>query len=349
MLIKKIIKGSLLPWHVQFFKPRGISPRPYFGPFTKPYGGPDLKVRKLKNVFGNHVRNPNIVYMVSGKPLPLVFLRMAKKRGLKIILNQDGVYYPGWYKGDYLKGNADLCEYHALSDFVIFQSKFCLESSEKFIAKNIKPSQILHNGVDTEKITPFKNDIDKSTVHVLSAGYFNASNSYVLECLFKAIKILNQESKQFRLLIAGKIEEGEPALIHKTREWDIESYVKFVGQYDANSISETFKPADIFVHLKHNDPCPSAVLEAMAMGLPVVYSASGGTPELVGPAGVALKVPETYEDCPLPEPAAVAAGIMSAVSNYTALSKLARERVELHFSIKKWVGAHSKIMESLIR
>jgi glycosyltransferase involved in cell wall biosynthesis len=42
----------------------------------------------------------------------------------------------------------------------------------------------------------------------------------------------------------------------------------------------------VFLNLSENDPCPNVVLEALASGLPVLYLPSGGTPELVGEAGL---------------------------------------------------------------
>ena len=45
---------------------------------------------------------------------------------------------------------------------------------------------------------------------------------------------------------------------------------------------ELMRRAHLLLHTKVKDPCPSAVIEAMACGLPVVYPASGGTVELVG-------------------------------------------------------------------
>ena len=41
-----------------------------------------------------------------------------------------------------------------------------------------------------------------------------------------------------------------------------------------------------------NDPCSNALLEALASGLPVVFRASGGHPELVGDAGISFERPE---------------------------------------------------------
>ena len=59
---------------------------------------------------------------------------------------------------------------------------------------------------------------------------------------------------------------------------------------------------------------PTVVLEALASGLPVVYSASGGTPELVGDdAGVGVPAPLDWEQDHPPAPEALAAmGVTAA-------------------------------------
>src|SRR4051812_36460926 len=96
-MITSILKSAFLPWW-GLFLPRRKGLHPYFGPFTRAYGGPDLKVRKLKQRFGNSYW-PSHIYVVSGKPLSLAFLRLAKARGIPVLLNQNGVFYPAWYRG----------------------------------------------------------------------------------------------------------------------------------------------------------------------------------------------------------------------------------------------------------
>ncbi len=52
--------------------------------------------------------------------------------------------------------------------------------------------------------------------------------------------------------------------------------------------------AHVLLHTKVKDPCPTAVIEAMALRLPVAYAASGGTVELVGDeAGIGVPHPTT--------------------------------------------------------
>jgi glycosyltransferase involved in cell wall biosynthesis len=49
---------------------------------------------------------------------------------------------------------------------------------------------------------------------------------------------------------------------------------------------------DIYVAGSVNDPASNALLEALACGLPALYRASGGHPEIVGDGGVPFEAPE---------------------------------------------------------
>jgi glycosyltransferase involved in cell wall biosynthesis len=59
----------------------------------------------------------------------------------------------------------------------------------------------------------------------------------------------------------------------------IRSRVTFLGL--RNDVPSLLSGFDIFIHPSYADPCPLAVLEAQAAGLPVVAFAEGGIPEIV--------------------------------------------------------------------
>jgi glycosyltransferase involved in cell wall biosynthesis len=75
--------------------------------------------------------------------------------------------------------------------------------------------------------------------------------------------------------------------------------IRTVGPLASAPLAEELRRHDVYLAASQNDPCSNALLEALACGLPALYRASGGHPELVGDAGVpfseADELPEALE------------------------------------------------------
>jgi glycosyltransferase involved in cell wall biosynthesis len=95
---------------------------------------------------------------------------------------------------------------------------------------------------------------------------------------------------------------------------------------------------DIFVLPSRMDPCPLALLEAMAVGLPVVGTSVGGIPEQLGTDGGVLVTPEDVD--------ALAAAVLELAESPELRARLgsaARARVRALFSLETQADALDRV------
>jgi glycosyltransferase involved in cell wall biosynthesis len=122
----------------------------------------------------------------------------------------------------------------------------------------------------------------------------------------------------------------------------LKGVVKFVGF--VSDIDSVYAATDLFVFSSHEEPLGSALLAAMAHGLPVVAIARGGVPEVLEDGKNGLLVKDL-------DPVALAASIARLVSNpadATRLGAAARETVSFRFSADHLVDATLQLYERVI-
>ena len=154
-----------------------------------------------------------------------------------------------------------------------------------------------------------------------------------------------------KLVVAGR-QVWDPDAEKQARDWaatsGVADLVTFSGTYTQEKAPWLFREADVLVHLQVNDSCPRLVVEAMACGVPVVYSATGGTPELVGEeAGYGIPGDEDFETIRPPSGEDVADGLVHVLARHGTFARMARQRAVRFFSARDWVDAHVHIFESL--
>jgi len=101
----------------------------------------------------------------------------------------------------------------------------------------------------------------------------------VLE-LLDAFALLHQcQPGRYHLTIAG---DGPDLLLLKRRSSDLGlSNIDFTGFVEGKHRAACYAAADVFCFLSYNEGMPNAVLEAMAMGLPLISSDAGGLKDIL--------------------------------------------------------------------
>jgi glycosyltransferase involved in cell wall biosynthesis len=322
------------------------------GPDEPVHGGM-VKFQALDEAFANSARDFTVLYLGSST-VPDdagVLIHLARRRGAAFVWNQNGVAYPGWHGPGWERVNEPLRRGYLAADHVIFQSEFCKLSADRYLGPPPSSWEVLHNPVDTGRFTPGTGAADGLTL--LLGG--SQSQWYRFELAVEVLRGVLDSGADARLLVAGELswlpdrrraQAEATKLLASTRLID---RVELIGPYTQAEAPALYRRASLLLHPKYNDPCPTTVLEAMATGLPVVYSATGGTPEVVGPAaGIGVPAPLDWERDRPPTPQELARGVLEVSDRLVEYSKAARSRA-LEFRLEAWIARHRRLFEELVR
>lgn len=320
----------------------------YGGAFSGDIGGPLVKVRRLREHFPEVRWGYNLVYLLSNAPyLPGFALQLLKRRGVPIVHNQNGVFYKAWYAGDWQEQNRRMARQYHAADWVFYQSEFCRRASDLFLGSREGAGEILYNAVDTSRFAPASGGSrgQGGSYRFLITGKIGNHLYYRLESTIAGLQVARARGLDARLTVAGWIEpEAKSRAQALVSRLSLSPCVSFTGPYSQQEAPQVYRAADAYVMTKHNDPCPNTVIEALASGLPVVYSDSGGTPELVGAsAGIALPCAENWDEVRAPSAEAVGDGMLAVAANHAAFADAARSRAIERFDISNWIDRHRAV------
>jgi glycosyltransferase involved in cell wall biosynthesis len=111
-----------------------------------------------------------------------------------------------------------------------------------------------------------------------------------------------------------------------------------------DDVMQVLDAFDVLVHPSHHEAFPTALLEALAAGVPVVATAVGGVPEIVTPEVGALV------DAP-PQPDVLARALLDLLGDDVARRRAgaaARRRFEAEFSLEHWGAALRDVYDAVI-
>lgn len=310
-----------------------------------------MKIARLAEEFPHAERGFAGLYFGS-QLLPRDFkalIRIARATGRPTFVNQNGVAFPAWYRGDPELVNAPMRVALQRADVVIYQSEFCRQSAAMFLGATDAHELVLHNPVDTAVFQPgaFQESSQKTLLLGGTQSVFARIETAVM-----TLRCLHDDGRtDFDLRITGDLSRcvDEPAADSRTRRLlrrtGLEGHVKLTGPYERDEAPAIFTSSYLLLHTAANDPCPNIVLEAMACGLPVVHPTNGGTPELVGPAGVAVPAESRFDVYPGGDPGDYAGAVLIVEQQRATLGALGRERAVNLFDMELWLSRHGDLLE----
>lgn len=178
------------------------------------------------------------------------------------------------------------------SEHVIPNSEGLEELAKKTSDVEMK---VIPNGVCTDEFIPdYSNDGD---LRILTVTRLVERKR--VQDLIKSLKGLDAE-----LIVIGEGHKRDD-LEKLAKDLDVEGKVSFKGYIQHDELPEYYSSADVFILPSLNEGMSNTVLEALASGLPIIVTQTGGTEELVDGNGFVVdkKSPEqinnalkTYRD-----------------------------------------------------
>ena len=312
--------------------------------------GGAVKLTYLAEKFPHGFPSANLAYVVTtvSHPMKSSILEALKKKGLKFVINHDGVAFPAWAGDQYIELNQISKRILDYADFIVYQSRFSKLSTDIYLSPPDVPYEIVYNPVDVNHFSPL--DVEKPKELTLLLG----GNQYEIRRLQLALQTLHSLLKLVptaRLIVTGTLWLPEPEAWAWTnaalKEMDLTNHVEFVGKYTQAEAPRLYSRAHLLIHTKYADPCPGLIPEVMGCGLPVVYVGNGGVPELVEGAGIGLPVEHSWERYNLPEPKAMAEAALHVYENLGHYSQAAREQAQ-KFALEKFVAKHKEIFAKVL-
>lgn len=314
--------------------------------------GGAVKLTYLAENFPHHFPAANLLYAVSSVAHPLQFqiLAQANRKGLKVVINQNGVAFPAWDGDNYENSNRSLKNLISFADFIIYQSRFCKDSAKRYISPPDVPNEIIYNPVDTRLFSPDACPARPETLTLLLGG--NQYEKYRLELALQTLRALHRDIPNAKLIVTGNLwlprEEAEVWTKQTLKDMDLTEYVTFTGTYAQTDAPALYSQAHLLLHTKYADPSPGLIGEALSLGMPVVHLDNGGLPELVGDAGIGVHVEHDWNKINLPDPQAMAAAVQQVFAHREEFSQKARQRAVDMFSLEKFVARHKGIFEKVL-
>ena len=232
------------------------------------------------------LKRGDILYIHNRPETADVLAKIAEERGFHLVLHMhNSLLHPFSRK-----------HFPALKFIpIVFCSEFLRNEATSAYPGHFQRTHVIHNGADRDKFRAERR-ARKPVPQIIFAGRLVPYKG--VHVLTGAMDILQHKGISATCTIVGSSAFGNS---RRTRyigklEQTRPSNTELIGYRSGNELANLLKEADIFCCPSiWNDPFPMSNLEAMASGLPVVASKTGGIPEQLAYGG-GIMVPPNNEE-----------------------------------------------------
>ena len=205
------------------------------------------------------------------------------------------------------------------------------------------------DGVPAKKVQRIWNGIDLSdfaytgpgpSMTAISVARLSAEKDF--PTLLRAVQLVVKNRPDFRLIIVGGGPERQ-RLDQLTAELKIEDQVQFLGE--RTDVPDLLPQSGFFISSSLTEGISLTLLEAMAVGLPVVATAVGGNPEIVIPDTTGYLVPAQ-------DPKSLADAIERMCRDqgqWARMGQAGRDRVTECFDVHRMAADYEQLYRELSR
>jgi glycosyltransferase involved in cell wall biosynthesis len=224
-----------------------------------------------------------------------------------------------------------------LADRIIYQSRFCRDWWEEWFGVPQAEAVVIHNGIPVEEFPDRTNERDGTLLIV--EGHI-PHNRYLRELILTAHRLLIARGPLSRMRILGSMDADWAPM------WtDLDPAPEILGLRPYAEVKVAQATSSIFLSVEPNPPCPNAVLEAMASGLPVLGLQTGSLSELVGRGGELvqcngnpwrLEIPENLEE--------IGQAGRQILANWESYSHAAQAEIREKFNMRQTAQAYLHVL-----
>jgi len=206
-----------------------------------------------------------------------------------------------------------------------------------------RPHTVIHNGVDVSRFRP----------DAAAGSAFRRRIGIERGPLLVAVAALHPEKRLDWLLDAvARLSPGAPPLVIcggggerdalAARAQRLGLDLRLPGHLPPDEIIGAYNAATVVVHARPDEGFPLSITEALACGRPVLAVEGGGTPEVLGDAGVVAPRDDPWEF------ARLLGELLEDPSRREALGAAARRRAAERFTVERMQQRYAEAVEALV-